>query len=534
MTLTNGEIGSIKNRIRSALLRKGELVFQRLLEKLPAGAYTCNPEGLITYYNQHAIHLWGRTPRLNHPSDKFCGSFKLYTADGCPILHDECWMALALKTEQEYNQREIVMERPNGDRVTVLAHANPIYDDRGKLIGGVNVLVDITDRKRIEDALKEADKAKNQFLAVLAHELRNPLAPISNALEMLRLKVPPSADVEHLVGVIDHQMQQMTRLIDDLLDVARINANKLELRRSAISVETIIRSAIEISEPSIKARGVQFTSQLPQNPVYVDGDLTRLAQVLCNLLNNATKYTDRGGHIWLTAESRDNRVFITVRDTGIGIPPEVLPRVFEMFTQAQQAIERSTGGLGIGLTLVKQIVEMHGGSVSAFSGGPGKGSEFTFSLPMMERPAEQDQKRESTAPIQKPDLSFRILVVEDNLISADMLSMMLRMRGIEVYTANDGLDGLKSAEKFRPDIVLLDIGLPSMNGFDVARAIRNESWGSTMVLVAITGWGEEREKLRCAEVGIDYHLVKPVHPSELLNLLASIERNASIVRNRAL
>jgi PAS domain S-box-containing protein len=523
MALTNRETGSIKNRIRSVLLRKGELVFQNLLEKLPAGAYTCNPQGLITYYNPHAIHIWGRIPRLNHASEKFCGSFRLYTTEGHPILHDECWMALALKTKQEYNQREIVIERPNGDRVTVLAHANPIYDDRGILVGGVNVLVDITDRKRVEDSLKEADKAKNQFLAVLAHELRNPLAPVSNALELLRLKVPPSEEVEHLVRVIDHQMKQMTRLIDDLLDIARVNANKLELRRAPVSIEDIIRAAMEISDPVIQDRGVKFATRLPQDPVYVDGDLTRLAQVLSNLLNNATKYTDREGKIWLTVEPRDGRVFITVRDTGIGIPSDVLPRVFEMFTQAQQAIDRSTGGLGIGLTLVKQIVEMHGGSVSALSEGPGKGSEFTFSLPVIEAPVKKYNKEEIKDNTQALDLPFRILVVEDNLITADMLSMMLQMRGCEVHTANDGLEGLKSAEQFKPDIVLLDIGLPSMDGFAMAHAIRTQSWGADIVLIAITGWGDEQQKLRCAEVGIDYHLVKPVHPSELLNLLRSIE-----------
>jgi two-component system sensor kinase FixL len=224
------EINSIRHRLGSALLRKGELEFRRLLEKLPAGAYTCNPDGMITYFNQQAVHLWGRTPKLNNPYDRFCGSFKLRSTSGDLIPHDQSWMALALKEQKEYNRREIVMERPDGDQIIVLVHASPIYDEVGKLVGGVNVLVDITDQKRAEESLKQADRAKNHFLAVLAHELRNPLAPIANALEILRL----NPEAEFPLEVIDRQVRQMARLIDDLMDVARICANKLELRKERI------------------------------------------------------------------------------------------------------------------------------------------------------------------------------------------------------------------------------------------------------------------------------------------------------------
>jgi CheY-like chemotaxis protein len=245
--------------------------------------------------------------------------------------------------------------------------------------------------------------------------------------------------------------------------------------------------------------------------------------VISNLLNNAAKYTDRGGRVSLCAEPTGNKLVITVSDTGIGIPHDLLPRVFDMFTQADQAIQHSPGGLGIGLTLVKQLVEMHGGSVRAFSDGPGKGSSFEICLPAVEmEKIDAPPTKQEVSPTDGK-LALRILIVEDNLISAEMLATMLQMRGSEVQTANDGIEGLKLAESFRPDVVLLDIGLPTISGYDVARAIRQQSWGQGLTLIAITGWGEEQEKLCCAEVGIDYHLVKPVHPSELLGLLSSVK-----------
>ena len=273
------------------LLQHSELQFRRLLEKLPAGAYTCDPSGLITYYNQHAVRLWGRAPKLNDPVDRFCGSFKLYAADGAPITHDKCWMALALCTDKEYNGHEIIVERPDGRRLTVLAYANPIRDEAGKLYGAVNVLVDISDRKQAEEALEQADRRKNEFLATLAHELRNPLAPIRNAVEVLHHKAEPTPELKWALGVIDRQTQQMTRLIDDLLDIARITSNKLELRKERLELGDVVGAALETSRPLIEACGPDFDVTLPPEPLYVEGDRTRLAQVVCNLLNNAAKYT---------------------------------------------------------------------------------------------------------------------------------------------------------------------------------------------------------------------------------------------------
>src|SRR5260370_24341097 len=381
-----------QGRPSGPLTLNSELRFRGLLEKLPAGAYTCDPNGLITYYNQHAVQLGGRSPSLNDPEDRFCGSFKLYAIDGSPISDDQCWMALALKTCLEYNGHEIVIERRDGQRRTTLAYANPISDETGTLIGAVNVLVDISDRKRAEDALKEADRSKNEFLATLADELRNPLAPVRGGVKILQLKAKPTPESQSALDVIDRQTRQMTRLIDDLLDIARITSNKLELRRERIELRDVLKAAVETSQPLIEQRGHELTVETSGEPIYLDGDMVRLAQVVSNLLNNAAKYTERGGRIWLTAAKEGSNAVVSVRDTGMGITPEVLPRIFEMFTRAARALSGSPGGLGIGLTLVRPLVQMHGGTIMVRSDGPGKGSEFIITLPMFDQelPAEAE------------------------------------------------------------------------------------------------------------------------------------------------
>ena len=285
----NGQDGTVELPVY-----RSETEFRRLLDKLPAGAYTCDSQGLITYFNPHAVQIWGRAPKLNDPVDRFCGSFRLFAADGAPINHDRCWMALALQMNNEFNGHEIIVERPDGRRLTVLAHANPLRDDAGRLFGAVNVLVDISDRKQAEEVLKTADRAKNEFLATLAHELRNPLAPIRNAVHVLHLKAVPSPELQWGLGVIDRQVQQMAHLIDDLLDIARITGNKLELRKERIDLAAALHAAVETSSPVIEACQQAFVVNIPTTPIYLDADLTRLAQVVSNLLNNAAKYTEAG------------------------------------------------------------------------------------------------------------------------------------------------------------------------------------------------------------------------------------------------
>jgi signal transduction histidine kinase/CheY-like chemotaxis protein len=504
-----------------------ETEFRRLLERLPAGAYTCDTDGLITYFNQHAVDLWGREPKLNDPLDRFCGSFRLFASDGAPLRHDKCWMALALHTAKGYNGQEIIIERPDGQRLTVLAHANPIRDESGKLIGAVNVLVDISDRKRIEDALREADRSKNEFLATLAHELRNPLAPLRNAVQVLRMQDTHSPDAQWAIEVIERQTQQMTRLVDDLLDVSRITRNRLELRRERVALENVLRVAVETSRPLIDAAGHELTLKLPDQPLYLDADLTRLAQVVSNLLNNAAKYTEHRGHITLNAERQGSDAVIAVRDDGVGIPAEMLSRIFDMFTQVDHSVSRSQGGLGIGLTLVKRLVELHGGSIEAFSDGPGKGSEFVLRLPVLIEspqrldPASRDDGRTHAAS------SLRVLVVDDSRDSANTMAMLLRITGNTVRTAYDGEEAVAAAAEFKPDVVLLDIGMPKVNGYEAAEHLRRQRGGDSVVLIALTGWGQEDDKQRSKEAGFDHHMVKPVEPKALLQLLASLQKTVS-------
>ncbi|HEY6065521.1 MAG TPA: ATP-binding protein, partial [Thermoanaerobaculia bacterium] len=405
-------------------------------------------------------------------------------------------------------------------------------DREGALVGAVNVLVDVSERKRFENALKEADRSKNEFLATLAHELRNPLAPVRNAVEILNRKLPASPDTRWALDVIDRQMQQMTRLIDDLLDIARITCNRLELRRERIELSDVVNAAVETSRALIEGRGHELVVSLPPQPICLDGDLTRLAQAISNLLNNAAKYTEKGGHIWVKAERHDREVELTVRDTGAGIPVEMLPRVFDMFTQVDRSLERSHGGLGIGLTLVKQLVELHGGSVSASSAGRGKGSEFVVRLPIVAESAKTLPQSTFDRGHLAPARSLRILVVDDNRDSTASLELLLELSGHGVRTAHDGLEALGAADEFRPDVVLLDIGLPKMDGYDVARALRRQPWGRAIVIIAVTGWGQEEDRQRSMEAGFDHHLVKPVDPSTLVELLASQEHATNVLPGR--
>ena len=414
------------------------------------------------------------------------------------------------------------IERPDGQRRTTLAYASPINDEDGKLIGAVNVLVDISDRKRAEDALKEADRSKNEFLATLAHELRNPLAPIRAAVKILQLKSNPTPDSQSALDVIERQTRQMTRLIDDLLDIARITSNKLELRRERIELGEVLNAAVETSRPLIEQRGHKLIVKAPDEPVHIDGDLVRLAQVISNLLNNSAKYTDRGGRIWLAAAPKRNEAVIKVRDTGMGIPAELLPNIFEMFTQAETTPHRSPGGLGIGLTLVKRLVELHGGTITVQSDGSGKGSEFVVRVPMAASPPAQPETIDKQKPATEEGPPIRILVVDDHPDSADSLGLLLKLLGNDVRIVHDGLAAVEVANEFEPRVVLLDIGLPTLNGYEAAQRIRQQPWGNQAVLIAVTGWGQEVDRQRSKQAGFDHHLVKPVDPDALTRLLATL------------
>ncbi len=863
---------------------RGDLEFRRLLEKLPAAAYTCDHQGLITYFNQHAVALWGREPKLNDAEDRFCGSFKLFSLDGSLIVHEQCWMALTLRENKAYNGHEIVIERPDGSHCTVLAYANPIHDELGTLIGAVNILVDITERERVdekrskllarereargeaetlnevartlaaeldlqvlvqkvtdagtkltgarfgaffynainqqgesyllytlsgapreafaglgiprntplfeptfrgtevvriddvlqdsrygqnpphhgmpqghlpvrsylavpvvsrtgdvlgglffghpepgifteraermaagiaaqaaiaidnarlyaqaqeeiaertraetfqagqtrvlelialdaplsdvlqalvrtieeqsrsgllgsfllldhdgvhlrhgaapslpeaynraidgiaigpesgscgtaaytkkpvyvsdvatdprwvnikelalphnlracwstpvcssqgevlgtfamyyrevhhaseedlrlvelatrtasiaierkqaEEALRESDRRKDEFLATLAHELRNPLAPLRTDLELIRMLAEDRAELAETRARMERQVRQLTRLVDDLLDVSRISRGKIQLRKSRTDLASILESAMEAARPDIENLRHKLSIKLPRSPIYLDADADRLAQVFSNLLNNAAKYTPEGGAIGIAARQQGKDVVVTVKDSGIGIPADWLPRVFEMFAQVHRSADQRSGGLGIGLMLVKRLVEMHGGTIEACSDGPGHGSKFIVCLPaaMPDQEWMHDDKEEEGV----RSTQSRILVADDNRDAAEALVDLLKALGHEVRIAYDGVQALEVAVSFRPDVAVLDIGMPKLNGLETARRMRTESWGKGVKLIALTGWGQEQDIRLSQETGFDHHLVKPIGLTSLQKLLADV------------
>ena len=369
-----------------------------------------------------------------------------------------------------------------------------------------------------------ADRSKNEFLAILAHELRNPLAPIRTAVQILNREGTLAPESQWALSAIERQVRQMARLIDDLVDVARMSTNRFELRKERVDLAVVLRLAVETSGSLLRAGGQEFTTVVPDDPIHLDADPIRLAQAVSNCLNNAAKFTDRGGHIWLTAERAGGDAVITVRDTGVGISRAMLPHVFEMFTQGEQTRARTFGGLGIGLTLVKRLVEMHGGTVAAASTGLGTGSTFVLRLPAVLDSSHCPQPQ-AEGPAHMSPPSLRILVVDDNRDAADSLAMLLRATGNDIRTAYDGLEAVQVASEFRPEVVLLDIGLPKIDGHEVAQRIRKEPWGRQMCLIAVTGWSDETDRARSRAAGFDHHLVKPLDTGRLAQLLGSVGRS---------
>jgi CheY-like chemotaxis protein/two-component sensor histidine kinase len=377
----------------------------------------------------------------------------------------------------------------------------------------------------IEDALQTADRSKNEFLAILAHELRNPLAPIRNAVQILTREGALAPESQWALSAIDRQVRQMARLIDDLVDVARISSNRFELRKECVDLAVVLRLAVETSGSLLRTGGQEFTIVLPDRPLSLDADPIRLAQAVSNLLNNAAKYTGRDGQIWLIAERAGNDAVVTVRDTGVGISRAMLPHVFEMFSQGEHTRTRMLGGLGIGLTLVKRLVEMHGGTVAAESAGPDTGSTFVIHLPALVDSPESSQPP-AEEPLRMSPPSLRILIVDDNRDAADSLAMLLRTSGHDIHTAYDGLEAMQVANEFQPEVVLLDIGLPKIDGHEVALRLRREPWAQHACLIAVTGWSDETDRARSRAAGFDHHLVKPLDTGHLAQVLSSIERSA--------
>jgi len=767
-----------ERRHAERLVRESEQRFRRFLDKLPVGAYTCDAEGLITYFNPSAAEFWGREPKLNDPADHFCGSFKLFLIDGTPIRHDECWMALALREGKEYTRQEIVVERPDGSRRVALTHVTPFFDESGRLAGAVNVTLDITERKRTEDELRQSEqrqrfildsmpqkiftakpngdvdyfnpqwaeftglpfeqisgwgwkrlihlddvtenvrawqhsidsgepfqfehrfrradgeyrwhvsralpmrdeegrvlmwvgsntdvhdikqaemamhdsevryrrlfeaakdgilildsrtgriidanpfminllgyshddftgkelweiglfgdksaneaavgelqkqgyiryehlplesnrgrrveveivanayregnhsviqcnirditersrlerktneqaealidlhRRKDEFLAMLGHELRNPLAAISNAGHLLRLEKSEDKLQQRANAIIERQVGQLTRLVDDLLEVSRITTGRIHLIQERIDLNGVVANAVETVRPLIGQRRHSLKVSVPPQPIWLYADAARLEQVVVNLLTNAAKYTDEGGHIWLSVGQEGDEAVLRVRDSGVGIASELLPHIFDLFTQAERSLDRSQGGLGIGLCLVQRLVELHGGRVEARS-TLGQGSEFVVRLPVV--PNSATPPSPSTEKDKPTSTSLQVLVVDDNVDVAQSLTMLLEASGHDFRTAHDGPNALATALDYRPDVVLLDIGLPGMDGYEVAKKMRQQPNLKHVVLVAVSGYGHESDHRRSQEEGFDHHLVKPIDFGKLQQILATVK-----------
>ena len=408
-----------------------------------------------------------------------------------------------------------------------------LKDEAGHALGFATVSQDVTERKRLEDNLRRlatdlsaADQRKNEFLATLAHELRNPLAPMSNMLEVLKRSKGDGEVLQRAHETIERQLDQMVRLVDDLLDLNRITHDRLELRRSEVELSSVIEQAVEVARPLLDAAGHELVIELPQEPIYLYADRARLAQVFGNLLNNSAKYTGPEGAIALRASLFDSEVIVTVKDNGAGIPADKLDSIFDMFMQVDKTSDQSQGGLGIGLTLVKRLVEMHGGSIEPRSAGEGLGSEFVVRLPVLVRSghagSDGSQSNGESQPGEESQLPRRVLIVDDNRDSADSLSMLLELTGNQTYVAHDGVEAVEAAEKHRPDVMLLDIGLPKLDGHEVCRRIREQPWGKAILMIALTGWGQESDRRKSQEAGFNGHLVKPVDYDKLLELLGEL------------
>jgi PAS domain S-box-containing protein len=446
--------------------------------------------------------------------------------DEFPIRHEEDVPRVekVMARLQDPRERFVLSHNRNRTKSGAVVHCewyNSVdRDEQGRTEAILSLVLDVSERVRAEAALREADRRKDEFLATLAHELRNPLAPMRNALEIMRLAGRDSGAAERARSLIERQLAQMVRLIDDLLDVSRISLGKLELRRERVPLARVVASAVETSRPVIESARHELAVSLPREAVWLDADLTRLAQAIVNLLNNAARYMEPGGAIRLLAQREpDGRLAVRVRDSGVGIPPETLPQVFTMFGQGLS--RRSDGGLGIGLALVRRLVELHGGTIEAHSEGLGRGAEFVIRLPVAAAPpAAVSPPR--PAPEPRAVTPQRVLVVDDNCDAALSLATMLEMMGHETRTCHDGPSALELAATTRPAVVLLDIGMPGMSGYEVASRIRQSAWGGEMTLVALTGWGQEEDRRRSREAGFDEHLVKPVSPDVLRRVLAAV------------
>jgi PAS domain S-box-containing protein len=499
---------------RQKALRESEMLYRAIGESINYGVWVCDAAGRNTYASESFLRLTGLT-------QEECAGFGWGS-----VLHPDerertvaQWQE-AVRTGGSWDVEHRI-RGVDGQWHSVLARGVPVRDEQGAITGWAGINLDIDQLKRVEEELRELDQRKDEFLATLAHELRNPLAPLRNGLEVMKLATS-AATIEKARAMMERQLSQMVRLVDDLLDVSRVSRGKIELRRADIDIASVLRNAIETSQPLVAERMHQLVTRLPKERIVVDADLTRLSQVFWNLLNNAAKYTLPGGVIELEVVARDAEVVISIRDNGIGIPPDMQARVFDIFTQVDRSLEKSQGGLGIGLSIAKRLVEMHGGTIAVRSDGRGKGSEFTVRLPARVDAAAAHAEPDPESV--RATACHRVLIAEDNADSASTLGILLEAAGNDVRIAHDGKEALGVARAFQPDVVLLDIGMPRMNGYDACREMRSEPWARRAYFVALTGWAQPEDRERAHASGFDCHLVKPVEPADLERMIRELPR----------
>ncbi|AWM42168.1 hypothetical protein C1280_07115 [Gemmata obscuriglobus] len=489
-------------------------LYETVLSNTPDLVYVFDLNHRFTYANEALLAMWGRTR-----ADAIGKS--------CLEIGYEPWHAAMHDREidqvaatRKAVRGEVPFTGTNGRRIYDYIFV-PVLGANGEVEAVAGTTRDVTDRQAMEQELRDVDRRKDEFIALLAHELRNPLAPIRNELQVIRLAGTDSAARDRARAIMDRQLAHMVRIVDDLLDVSRINRNKMELRRARVPLAEVIASAVETARPQIDEAGHALEVELPPEPVFLNADLTRLAQVFSNLLTNSAKYTPRGGRVRISAAVVGDELVAAVRDNGIGVPAAALTTIFDMFSQVNRTTERSTGGLGIGLALVKGLTEMHGGTVTAASAGEGTGTTFTVRLPVAgaadERPAP-DPAPGSDGPARP----CRILVVDDNRDGAESMAEMLGLLGNDVRTAHDGLEAVAAAEAFRPEAILMDVGMPNLDGLGATRRIREQPWGAGVVIIALTGWGQDADRAKTRDAGCDGHLVKPVALDDLQKLLQDL------------
>ncbi len=468
-------------------------------------------DGTITSWNAGAERIFGYGPSeaIGQPIDLIIPRDR---------LGEEREILQRLGRGERIEHFETVRRAKDGRLLDLSLTISPVKDSTGRIVGASKIARDISDRKRADAEREESNRRKDEFIAILAHELRSPLAPVRNAARYLKLNAPADPDVRRPVEMIERQVAQMARLIDDLLDASRISRGVLELRRERVACSEIVDAAVDACRDEIQAKGHRLSVHLPAAPVELEADRERLVQVLCNLIGNAAKYTPSGGAIDLRVTVAGDALVISVIDDGIGIPAGKLAEIFDLFARVDNSLERQ-GGLGIGLTLARQLVELHGGTIEARSRGLGQGSEFILTLPVV----APDATEAATAPEPGPTCApLRIVVADDNEDAVESLVLLLKIAGHEVHGVHDGQAAIDALEKLRPHVALVDIGMPGANGYEVARHVRGQAWGKQVYLVALTGWGQQTDKLRAQEAGFDTHLVKPVPPETLDRLLATV------------